>query len=57
MSIKWGHHLKKQHVAYLQIARPDPIFLRAEIKVGRRSVISYFLYPIIRAFDESLREP
>jgi hemolysin D len=31
--------------------------VRAEIKVGRRSVISYFLYPIIRAFDESLREP
>lgn len=31
--------------------------VRAEIKVGRRSVISYFLYPVIRAFDESLREP
>jgi HlyD family secretion protein len=31
--------------------------VRAEIKVGHRSVISYFLYPIIRAFDESLREP
>ncbi|WP_028584006.1 HlyD family type I secretion periplasmic adaptor subunit [Desulfogranum mediterraneum] len=31
--------------------------VRAEIKVGRRSVISYFLYPIIRALDESLREP
>lgn len=31
--------------------------VRAEIKVGRRSVISYFLYPIIRSFDESLREP
>ncbi|WP_163336229.1 HlyD family type I secretion periplasmic adaptor subunit [Desulfopila sp. IMCC35008] len=31
--------------------------VRAEIKVGTRSVISYFLYPIIRAFDESLREP
>ena len=31
--------------------------VRAEIKVGQRSVISYFLYPIIRAFDESLREP
>jgi len=29
----------------------------AEIKVGKRSVISYFLYPIIRALDESLREP
>lgn len=31
--------------------------VRAEIKVGQRSVISYFLYPIIRVFDESLREP
>lgn len=31
--------------------------VRAEIKVGKRSVISYFLYPIIRALDESLREP
>ncbi|OQX10448.1 MAG: hypothetical protein BWK76_20690 [Desulfobulbaceae bacterium A2] len=29
----------------------------AEIKVGHRSVISYFLYPVIRALDESLREP
>jgi HlyD family secretion protein len=31
--------------------------LAAEITVGRRSVISYFLYPLIRGFDESLREP
>lgn len=31
--------------------------VRAEIKVGTRTVITYFLYPIIRAFDESLREP
>jgi hemolysin D len=31
--------------------------VRAEIKVGRRTVISYFLYPVIRALDESLREP
>lgn len=31
--------------------------VRAEIKVGKRRVISYFLYPIIRALDESLREP
>lgn len=29
----------------------------AEIIVGQRSVISYFLYPILRVFDESLREP
>lgn len=31
--------------------------VRAEIKVGQRSVISYFLYPVIRALDEGLREP
>ncbi|GEO81524.1 HlyD family type I secretion periplasmic adaptor subunit [Pararhodospirillum oryzae] len=31
--------------------------LTAEIKLGERSVISYFLYPLIRTFDESLREP
>ena len=31
--------------------------VRAEIKVGKRSIISYFLYPVIRALDESLREP
>lgn len=29
----------------------------AEIKVDRRTVISYFLYPLIRGLDESLREP
>jgi HlyD family secretion protein len=29
----------------------------AEIKVGRRSVLSYFLYPLLRGLDESLREP
>lgn len=29
----------------------------AEIIVGQRSIISYFLYPILRVFDESLREP
>ncbi len=31
--------------------------VRAEIKVGKRKVISYFLYPVIRALDESFREP
>ncbi len=29
----------------------------AEIKVGRRRVIQYFLYPLLRYLDESLREP
>ncbi|MEO5379091.1 MAG: HlyD family type I secretion periplasmic adaptor subunit [Magnetococcus sp. DMHC-6] len=31
--------------------------LTAEIKVGHRSVISYFLYPLIRMLDEGMREP
>ena len=31
--------------------------VQAEIKVGQRSIISYFLYPVIRSLDESLREP
>lgn len=31
--------------------------VRAEIKVGTRTIISYFLYPVIRVLDESLREP
>ncbi|WP_300163989.1 HlyD family type I secretion periplasmic adaptor subunit [Solidesulfovibrio sp.] len=29
----------------------------AEIKVGQRRVITYLAYPLVRAFDESLREP
>jgi HlyD family secretion protein len=29
----------------------------AEIKVGKRKVIQYFLYPILRYLDEGLREP
>ncbi|GAB6040525.1 HlyD family type I secretion periplasmic adaptor subunit [Endothiovibrio diazotrophicus] len=29
----------------------------AEIKVGRRTVLSYFLYPLMKGFDQSLREP
>ncbi|WP_425515157.1 HlyD family type I secretion periplasmic adaptor subunit [Microvirga terricola] len=31
--------------------------VQAEIGVGRRSVISYFLYPLLRGFDEAIREP
>lgn len=31
--------------------------LAGEIKVGKRSIISYFLYPLIRTMDESLNEP
>lgn len=31
--------------------------LQCEIKIGTRRVITYFTYPLIRTFDESLREP
>jgi HlyD family secretion protein len=31
--------------------------ITAEIKAGRRRAITYFLYPILRGFNESLREP
>ncbi len=31
--------------------------LTAEIKVGTRSVLSYFLYPLARGLHESMREP
>lgn len=31
--------------------------VRAEIKVGTRSIMSYFIYPILRGLDESIREP
>ena len=29
----------------------------AEIKVGERKIISYFLYPLIKGLDDSIREP
>jgi HlyD family secretion protein len=31
--------------------------VQTEIEVGRRSVISYFVYPLLRGLDESLHEP
>jgi HlyD family secretion protein len=31
--------------------------LTAEIKVSERSVLSYFTYPLMKAFDEGIREP
>jgi HlyD family type I secretion membrane fusion protein len=31
--------------------------LTAEIKVGRRSIMNYLLRPVVRSFDEGLREP
>ena len=29
----------------------------AEINIGDRRIIEYFLYPILAGFDQSLREP
>lgn len=31
--------------------------LRAEIKIGERTVISYLMHPFLKALDESIREP
>ncbi len=31
--------------------------VQGEIKVGSRSAISYFLYPVLKGFGESIREP
>jgi HlyD family secretion protein len=31
--------------------------LTAEMKVGSRQVISYFLCPLLRGLDESIHEP
>lgn len=31
--------------------------LAGEIVVGQRGVLTYFLYPVLRVFDESIREP
>ena len=31
--------------------------IAGEIKVGTRSVLSYFLYPVTRGLNESIREP
>ena len=29
----------------------------AEINAGERTILSYFLYPLLRGLDESIREP
>jgi HlyD family secretion protein len=31
--------------------------LSAEIKVGSRRAITFFVYPLVKGFGESLREP
>lgn len=47
--------------AHLRLPRERAQFIpgmsiTAEMKVGRRSVASYFLYPLLRGLDESIRE-
>ena len=42
-------------------ARRQPVLLpgmtlSAEVIVGERTVLAYFLYPLIRTVDESIRE-
>ncbi|MEO5377979.1 MAG: HlyD family type I secretion periplasmic adaptor subunit [Magnetococcus sp. DMHC-6] len=53
--------LKLGPMTLVQVAKNTRLLpgmaLTAEIKVGHRSVISYFLYPLIRMLDEGLREP
>ena len=39
----------------VDVNRPGAV--TAEIKIGTRRVISYFAYPLLRALDESFREP
>ena len=29
----------------------------ADITVGKRKIITYFVYPLVRAFDSSFKEP
>jgi HlyD family secretion protein len=31
--------------------------VNAEVKVGTRTIVSYFLHPLVQVFDETLREP
>lgn len=47
-------HLRAQPAQFQMI---PGMAVTAEMKVGRRSVISYFLYPLLRGLDESIREP
>lgn len=54
VSIEGGSQLKNTPSG----ARLIPgMSLSAEVVVGERTVLSYFLYPLIRTLDESIREP
>ena len=50
-----------ENLAFRNIKGPARLLpgmtLSAEIVVGKRTVASYFLYPVVKAFDEAAREP
>ena len=48
---------KRLHALPERIQMIPGMAVTAEMKVGHRSVISYFLYPLLRGLDESIREP
>ena len=45
-----------QIIAILRRLLPG-MAVTAELKVGQRRVISYFLYPILKGLDTAIREP
>lgn len=50
-----------QHNQLRKLPRDTPLLpgmtLSAEVVVGKRTVISYLMYPILRGLDEAIREP
>ena len=46
----------KLHVPSGRVQLIPGMAVTAELKVGRRTVMSYFLYPLLRGLDESIRE-
>lgn len=59
-----AYYLSRATLTGLKLDRVDPDFqllpgmtLRGEIRIGQKSVLSYFLYPIIGTLDQSLKEP
>lgn len=48
----------EEHRQHRLLARLIPgMEVQAEISVGTRSIISYFLHPLIKSLDEAIREP
>ena len=53
--IEWGDSRLKRMPEHARLL--PGMTLRAEIVVGKRSVISYLLWPLTKAVEESIREP